>query len=683
MPSARNLDARGLDALYDEGYYHGTNSGYPVAGYESAHASWRHWVEHLATSYGGRWLDLGCAYGFLVGEARAGGFDAVGVDVSAYALSRASIDTPDASGRLTRGCIETLPFADETFDVVSAFDVLEHLVDPQRALPEIRRVLRPGGALVGATPDPVFFDGHEETHFSEFPPSYWIEALIRLGFSVDFRFFQADYNLELCAVRTDEPRLCAAEVLQPERFGARRDVGTVAGVEAGRVGVRLRAGFGTAERHEPPPTRWLEAGEGLAYVVVTGGDPVALGGILTVRSAGGTADVTIALDDQRLVARTVGEAWHEIPFAPIPLAAGGHHVRIRTTAPLFVRALALQAEPATRASLVARLPFDMYQRYDQVRAALAALSEPPTSLLDVGGALGGPGGHLAASGDFFPDCDVRSIDARALDHPDHRAATGTALPFEDDSVDGVICLDVLEHVPAHERAALLGELTRVARRYVLLAAPFATPGVAAADAALFALIQSRHGYVHTFLREHLGYGHPDLTTTTTFFRAAGASVVVLPNGHLPYWSLMQTLNLRLAEPAMGARYAAAQACYNGVVPDWHEPAYRHLLVVDLAGDTLWCPTVRALAGAPDAVVAAGAMNQILDLATSAESAPEATHESAPEATRESAPEAMREAQIASAREAQAAAPEPVASAALLPALYARVYALVRDLVRGR
>ena len=661
MSSARNLDARGLDALYDEGYYHGTNSGYPVEGYENSHASWRHWVAHLATSHAGRWLDLGCAYGFLVGEARAGGFEAVGVDVSAYALSRASTDTPDASGRLTRSCIETLPFADETFDVVSAFDVFEHLVDPQCALPEIRRVLRPGGALIGATPDPLFFDGEEETHFSEYPPSYWIEALLRLGFSVDFRFFQADYNLELCAVRTDAPRVHPAEVLHPEGFGVRADIGTVAGVESGRVGVRLRAGFGTAERHEPPPTRWLAAGEGRVYVVVTGRDPIALGGALVVRSAGGPAEVVVAVDDQRVAVETVGEAWHEIAFAPIPIAVGGHHVRISTTGSLFVRALALQADPTTRTSLAARLPFDMYQRYDQARAVLAALPQPPRSLLDVGGALGGPGGHLAASSDFFPECDVRSIDARALDHPAHRAATGTALPFDDDSVDGVLCLDVLEHVSAPERAALLGELTRVARRYVLLAAPFATPGVAAADAALFALIQERHGYVHTFLREHLGYGHPDLTTTTTFFRAAGASVVVLPNGYLPHWSLMQTLNLQLAEPAMGARYAAAQTCYNGVVADWHEPAYRHLLVVDLAGDTAWCSTVRGLASdAADIVTAARALNRILDLAT--------------------------EPQAEASREDASPVPAPTTSAvsaSLLPSLYTRASALIRGLVRDR
>ena len=42
MSSAPDLDARTLGALYDEGYYHGANSGYPAAGYESEHATWHH-----------------------------------------------------------------------------------------------------------------------------------------------------------------------------------------------------------------------------------------------------------------------------------------------------------------------------------------------------------------------------------------------------------------------------------------------------------------------------------------------------------------------------------------------------------------------------------------------------------------------------------------------------------------
>jgi ubiquinone/menaquinone biosynthesis C-methylase UbiE len=48
---------------------------------------------------------------------------------------------------------ETLPFADATFDVARAERVLVYLPDPKRALGEMRRVTRPGGAVTAIEPD--------------------------------------------------------------------------------------------------------------------------------------------------------------------------------------------------------------------------------------------------------------------------------------------------------------------------------------------------------------------------------------------------------------------------------------------------------------------------------------------------------------------------------------------------
>jgi SAM-dependent methyltransferase len=50
------------------------------------------------------------------------------------------------------GSALALPFADETFDVVSAFDVIEHCDPEAQALSEVRRVLRPGGRFVMSVP---------------------------------------------------------------------------------------------------------------------------------------------------------------------------------------------------------------------------------------------------------------------------------------------------------------------------------------------------------------------------------------------------------------------------------------------------------------------------------------------------------------------------------------------------
>lgn len=48
--------------------------------------------------------------------------------------------------------LASLPFADGTFDVVAAFDVIEHIEDEKQALEEILRVLKPGGLLLASVP---------------------------------------------------------------------------------------------------------------------------------------------------------------------------------------------------------------------------------------------------------------------------------------------------------------------------------------------------------------------------------------------------------------------------------------------------------------------------------------------------------------------------------------------------
>jgi SAM-dependent methyltransferase len=96
-----------------------------------------------------RILDLGCRDGALT-AAYLEGNNVVGVDVDREALSRAAalgIETTWAD------LDDPLPFEDESFDLVVAAEVLEHLRFPDGALAEARRVLRPGGLLVGSVPN--------------------------------------------------------------------------------------------------------------------------------------------------------------------------------------------------------------------------------------------------------------------------------------------------------------------------------------------------------------------------------------------------------------------------------------------------------------------------------------------------------------------------------------------------
>jgi len=96
-----------------------------------------------------RVLDLGCRDGALTG-AYLSGNRVVGVDVDRVALARANergIETVWAD------LDQPLPFENDLFDTVVIAEVLEHLRFPEIVLTEAKRVLVPGGAIVGSVPN--------------------------------------------------------------------------------------------------------------------------------------------------------------------------------------------------------------------------------------------------------------------------------------------------------------------------------------------------------------------------------------------------------------------------------------------------------------------------------------------------------------------------------------------------
>ena len=108
-----------------------------------------------------RLLDIGCGTGFVI-ELLADTFDEIdGIDPT-----RAMLDQVDVSaGNITlhEGTAEALPFADGSFDLVTAYSVFHHLADHRPALAEAARVLRPGGMLyVDLEPNRAFWQAIHE-----------------------------------------------------------------------------------------------------------------------------------------------------------------------------------------------------------------------------------------------------------------------------------------------------------------------------------------------------------------------------------------------------------------------------------------------------------------------------------------------------------------------------------------
>jgi len=94
----------------------------------------------------GRLLDLGCGRGYFLVRA-SGHFDVQGVDI----MPRLR---PEALGLpVFRGRLEEAAFPDDSFDVVTAVEVFEHLFDPRRTVREIHRITKPRGILLSQTGD--------------------------------------------------------------------------------------------------------------------------------------------------------------------------------------------------------------------------------------------------------------------------------------------------------------------------------------------------------------------------------------------------------------------------------------------------------------------------------------------------------------------------------------------------
>ena len=113
----------------------------------------RAYDEAVAHATGRDVLDVGCNTGYGTIRFVPVASRVVGVDVSERAIEAARRRAPDGRPEFIATDGFDLPFADASFDLVTSFQVLEHVPDPRPYLAEIRRVTRPGGTVILATPN--------------------------------------------------------------------------------------------------------------------------------------------------------------------------------------------------------------------------------------------------------------------------------------------------------------------------------------------------------------------------------------------------------------------------------------------------------------------------------------------------------------------------------------------------
>ena len=104
-----------------------------------------------------RVLDVGCGAGYGTAELAQTAREATGLDVSVEAVEYAQTHYERVNVPFEVGSATEMPFADASFDLVVAFEVIEHLENWQQLLTEARRVLAPGGQLVVSTPNKLYY----------------------------------------------------------------------------------------------------------------------------------------------------------------------------------------------------------------------------------------------------------------------------------------------------------------------------------------------------------------------------------------------------------------------------------------------------------------------------------------------------------------------------------------------
>lgn len=143
-----------VERIYDQDYFCGATHGHGYGDYDAdkqADPAFGKYLDVLerARPEKGRLLDVGAATGRFVEAAAARGWKAAGVEVSDYAAGQGRERGLDVK----TGILQEQHYPDAAFDVVTMWDVFEHVGDPHTVLDEVRRILSKGGLLALNLPD--------------------------------------------------------------------------------------------------------------------------------------------------------------------------------------------------------------------------------------------------------------------------------------------------------------------------------------------------------------------------------------------------------------------------------------------------------------------------------------------------------------------------------------------------
>lgn len=209
------------------------------------------WASRLAA--GGRVLDAACGGGWgtaVLAESAAG---AVGVDFSPAAIADARRDYGEVAN-FQEGDLRRLPFDAGEFDCVVCFEAIAHVADPEQALDELRRVLRPGGRLLVSTPNRDVYPGGNPLHLREMT-SEDLEGLLAARFANVAMHRQQAYFASL---------LCGTAMLA-QRDPTEQIEAAVRKIPGGPPGSELHAVAVATDGEPAAAPAWLVIGRDVDY----------------------------------------------------------------------------------------------------------------------------------------------------------------------------------------------------------------------------------------------------------------------------------------------------------------------------------------------------------------------------------------------------------------------------------
>jgi len=122
------------------------------------------WNEHMARyafaarfAAGTRALDLGCGTGYGAAALAQIALEVVGVDIAEEAVAYAVKNFPLPNATFFQSSATSVAEADASFDLITAFEIIEHITDWREMLKEARRLLRPNGVFLVSTPNVDYY----------------------------------------------------------------------------------------------------------------------------------------------------------------------------------------------------------------------------------------------------------------------------------------------------------------------------------------------------------------------------------------------------------------------------------------------------------------------------------------------------------------------------------------------